>query len=49
MGGSINTVSVVSGIAGEDDGIPEGLSDMARGSADLAQSWDAPLVEVTER
>lgn len=40
---------MVSGAAGEDVGKPAGLNDMASGKADLAQSWDAPRVEPTER
>lgn len=40
---------MVSGAAGDADAKADGRNDMARGKADLAQSWDAPRVEPVER
>lgn len=44
----MSTVSVVSGTACSEVGMAEGRREMARGSADLAHSCDAPRVEPTD-
>lgn len=40
---------MVSGAAGEEEAKAEGRNDMAKGKADLAQSWEAPRVDPVER